>query len=243
MSLANNEILRPKQTKLTDFGLAKDIKSTSVYTSLAMEESNLPVAWTAPEGFSGRFSSRSDLFAFGVLLFEVFSWASMPYGICSAEHQCPLTILSHEEIEFALCVKKRTLLNHPAPCTSTFSDALKALMKLCFLEDAFSRPTFKKFQTFLNGAKSEIINVEVPDIVRFPPSFEDLESSFDDMKAGIVYPKQEVRYLSPRSPAYSGEENGRWEASKKANRPKMEPVYITQNGEGSTVPVISVTQL
>ncbi len=68
--------------KLSDFGLARDI-GANLYRSKDPENNVLPVAWTAPEAFDGDFSIKSDVWAFGVLIWEVFSWASYPYGQCS----------------------------------------------------------------------------------------------------------------------------------------------------------------
>ena len=48
----NETNLKPKRVKISDFGLAKDVKSYHIYKSRGNED-NIPVAWTAPEGFSG----------------------------------------------------------------------------------------------------------------------------------------------------------------------------------------------
>ena len=39
-----------------------------------------PIKWTAPEAFSEqKFDSRSDVWSFGVVLYEVFSYGKEPY--------------------------------------------------------------------------------------------------------------------------------------------------------------------
>ena len=39
-----------------------------------------PVKWTAPEGFlENRFSIKSDVWSFGVLLFEIFTFGEEPF--------------------------------------------------------------------------------------------------------------------------------------------------------------------
>ncbi|KAL0172386.1 hypothetical protein M9458_032697, partial [Cirrhinus mrigala] len=42
--------------------------------------SKIPVRWTAPEAFQHRkFSSASDVWSFGILMWEVMSYGERPY--------------------------------------------------------------------------------------------------------------------------------------------------------------------
>ncbi len=58
--------------KLGDFGLAKDVRGREKHEFLT-DEPDFPIFYTAPEGFRGTFSIKSDVWSFGVLTWEVFS--------------------------------------------------------------------------------------------------------------------------------------------------------------------------
>ncbi|XP_069317332.1 leukocyte tyrosine kinase receptor isoform X1 [Eulemur rufifrons] len=64
--------------KIGDFGMARDIYRTSYYRK--GDRALLPVKWMPPEAFlEGIFTSKTDSWSFGVLLWEIFSLGYMPY--------------------------------------------------------------------------------------------------------------------------------------------------------------------
>nr|XP_022323809.1 uncharacterized protein LOC111124864 isoform X1 [Crassostrea virginica] len=64
--------------KLGDFGLAKDILLHDYYRKEGT--ALLPIRWMPPEAFlEGYFSSKSDVWAFGVLMWEIFTSGFIPY--------------------------------------------------------------------------------------------------------------------------------------------------------------------
>lgn len=64
--------------KIGDFGMARDIYQASYYRKGG--RTLLPVKWMPPEALlEGLFTSKTDSWSFGVLLWEIFSLGYMPY--------------------------------------------------------------------------------------------------------------------------------------------------------------------
>uniref|UniRef100_A0A673ZB50 Tyrosine-protein kinase n=1 Tax=Salmo trutta TaxID=8032 RepID=A0A673ZB50_SALTR len=66
------------RVKISDFGMSRE-QQDGVY-SAAGGLKQIPVKWTAPEALNyGRYSTESDVWSFGVLLWETFSRGVTPY--------------------------------------------------------------------------------------------------------------------------------------------------------------------
>ncbi|NXG58566.1 LYN kinase, partial [Hemiprocne comata] len=63
--------------KIADFGLARVIEDNE-YT--AREGAKFPIKWTAPEAINyGSFTIKSDVWSFGILLYEIVTYGKIPY--------------------------------------------------------------------------------------------------------------------------------------------------------------------
>jgi serine/threonine protein kinase len=68
------------EVKLADFGLSRQLASDGGYYRVS-RRSLLPVKWMAPEALDDRkFSAQTDVWAFGVVLWEIYSNGKTPYG-------------------------------------------------------------------------------------------------------------------------------------------------------------------
>ncbi|XP_017466502.1 PREDICTED: ALK tyrosine kinase receptor [Rhagoletis zephyria] len=64
--------------KIADFGMARDIYRSDYYRKGG--KAMLPIKWMPPEAYvDGIFTAKTDVWSFGVLLWEVFSLGMMPY--------------------------------------------------------------------------------------------------------------------------------------------------------------------
>uniref|UniRef100_A0AAR2KME3 Tyrosine-protein kinase n=1 Tax=Pygocentrus nattereri TaxID=42514 RepID=A0AAR2KME3_PYGNA len=109
--------------KVSDFGMTRFVLDDQ-YTS--SEGTKFSVKWSAPEVVKyKKFSSKSDVWSFGVLMWEVYSEGRMPY-------ECR----SNMEVVDSLIAGQRLL--QPRLCPET----VYQLMQWCWKEKAEDRPSF-----------------------------------------------------------------------------------------------------
>ncbi|XP_037388075.1 proto-oncogene tyrosine-protein kinase Src isoform X2 [Pygocentrus nattereri] len=116
--------------KVADFGLARLIEDNE-YT--ARQGAKFPIKWTAPEAaLYGRFTIKSDVWSFGILLTELATKGRVPYpGMVNRE------VLDQVERGYRMPC--------PADCPSSMHD----LMLSCWRKEPEERPTFEYLQGFL----------------------------------------------------------------------------------------------
>ncbi|NWR71643.1 FLT3 kinase, partial [Centropus unirufus] len=78
LAARNILVTHGKVVKICDFGLARDVMNDSNY--IVRGNARLPVKWMAPESlFDRTYTMKSDVWSFGILLWEIFSLGVNPY--------------------------------------------------------------------------------------------------------------------------------------------------------------------
>uniref|UniRef100_T1IJ71 Tyrosine-protein kinase receptor n=1 Tax=Strigamia maritima TaxID=126957 RepID=T1IJ71_STRMM len=117
--------------KISDFGLSRDIYSSDYYR--VQSKSLLPVRWMPPESILyGKFTTDSDVWSYGVVLWETYSYGLQPYYGRS----------NQEVIEM---IRSRQLL----PCPDGCPPHMYSLMIECWHEVPARRPSFKEIHSRL----------------------------------------------------------------------------------------------
>ncbi|XP_022909012.2 tyrosine-protein kinase Abl isoform X2 [Onthophagus taurus] len=122
--------------KVADFGLARLMRDDT-YTAHA--GAKFPIKWTAPEGLAyNKFSTKSDVWAFGILLWEIATYGMSPYpGV-------DLTDVYH-------MLEKDYRMECPPGCPPKIYE----LMRQCWQWNAMDRPTFKEIHNALENMFQE----------------------------------------------------------------------------------------
>lgn len=120
--------------KICDFGLARDVYKDPDYVRKG--DARLPLKWMAPETIFDRvYTTQSDVWSFGVLLWEIFSLGASPYpGVCIDELFCRR-------------LKEGTRMRPPDYATNEIYQT----MLDCWLDRPTDRPTFAELVEHLGN--------------------------------------------------------------------------------------------
>ncbi|KAM8854132.1 tyrosine-protein kinase Fer isoform X1 [Synchiropus splendidus] len=122
--------------KISDFGMSRQ-EDDGVYSSSGLKQ--IPIKWTAPEALNyGRYSSESDVWSYGILLWETFSLGVCPYpGMTNQQ--------AREQVE------KGYRMSCPQRCPE---DVYK-VMQHCWQYNPEDRPKFSELQRELATIKKK----------------------------------------------------------------------------------------
>ena len=125
--------------KIADFGLSQKIYLQDYYRG--DETDAIPIRWMPLESIlQNKYTVESDVWAFGVLLWEIFSFALQPYYG-----------LSHEEVVKYL--KEGKVLQ----CPDNTPKSVYRVMISCWRPQAHSRPNFRTLYRELETIEKELV--------------------------------------------------------------------------------------
>ncbi|XP_042182534.1 tyrosine-protein kinase Fer isoform X1 [Oncorhynchus tshawytscha] len=122
--------------KISDFGMSRQ-EDDGIYSSSGLKQ--IPIKWTAPEALNyGRYSSESDVWSFGILLWETFSLGVCPYpGMTNQQ--------AREQVE------KDYRMSCPTKCP----EEIYKVMQKCWEYKPENRPKFADLQKELASIKKK----------------------------------------------------------------------------------------
>ena len=121
--------------KIANFHLARHLNGNKYYT--IEKGTPLAIKWTAPEGYtrtSNRLSIKSDVWSFGILLWELVTKGSLPYPN-----------MTNQQVREA--VTQGYCMPEPEDCPKPFYQ----IMLDCWKLNDDERPTFNNIQRYLLG--------------------------------------------------------------------------------------------
>ncbi|XP_044137061.1 platelet-derived growth factor receptor beta [Bufo gargarizans] len=164
LAARNVLICEGKLVKICDFGLARDIVRDSNYISKG--NTFLPLKWMAPESiFNNLYTTLSDVWSFGILLWEIFTLGGTPYPELPMNEQ------------FYNAIKRGYRMSKP----SYASEAVYEIMQKCWDEKFEKRPTFSSLVTLTGNlladgykqrykqVNEEFLRSDHPAVVRVRP--------------------------------------------------------------------------
>ncbi|XP_033847919.1 mast/stem cell growth factor receptor kita [Periophthalmus magnuspinnatus] len=127
LAARNILLTQGRVTKICDFGLARDITTDSNY--VVKGNARLPVKWMSPESiFECVYTFESDVWSYGILLWEIFSLGNSPYPGMPVD------------AKFYKMIKEGYRMDAPefAP------NEMYQIMRSCWDPDPVKRPPFRK---------------------------------------------------------------------------------------------------
>ncbi|XP_048348565.1 ephrin type-A receptor 6 isoform X2 [Sphaerodactylus townsendi] len=141
--------------KVSDFGLSRVLEDDpeAAYTTSG---GKIPIRWTAPEAIAYRkFSSASDTWSYGIVMWEVMSYGERPYWEMSNQ-------------DVILSIEEGYRLPAPMGCPAS----LHQLMLHCWQKERNHRPKFTDIVSFLDKLirNPSSLHTLVEDILVMPDS-------------------------------------------------------------------------
>ena len=124
--------------KISDFGMSRSLYESHYY--IICGHAILPIRWMATECFYGKFSAKTDVWAFGATMWEVFVLSKYE----------PYYEFDDRQLVADACKgPNRTLLSRPRECPVN----VYQIMTRCWVHDPSQRATFEELYEMLSSIK------------------------------------------------------------------------------------------
>ncbi|CAI8021519.1 Ephrin type-A receptor 4a (Fragment) [Geodia barretti] len=148
LAARNILVSHEEMCKIADFGMSRALQDTDYYVSRG---GKIPVKWTAPEALHyKKYSTASDVWSFGVLMYEIWSLGASPYFL-----------MTNNEVYDKIQSGYR--LPPPPGCPR----AVYQTMIGCWHPEPHSRPTFPDIQTVLQRPDFKLLTWTAEDVAAY----------------------------------------------------------------------------
>ncbi|XP_077158113.1 vascular endothelial growth factor receptor 2 [Paroedura picta] len=211
--------------KICDFGLARDIYKDPDYVRKG--DARLPLKWMAPETIFDRvYTIQSDVWSFGVLLWEIFSLGASPYPGVKIDE------------EFCRRLKEGTRMRAPDYTTPEMYQT----MLDCWHGDPKQRPTFSELVEHLGNILQASVHQDGKDYIVLPQTA--LLNIEED--SGLSLPTSPVSCLEEEeasdSPQFQYDSSSGMSEHRKGSIRKSRPVSVKTFEDVPIEPTIKVVQ-
>src|SRR5699024_5968083 len=144
LAARNILVFTKDKVKISDFGLSRALGvGKDYYQSNFNVNLKLPIAWCAPECINYlKFTSQSDVWAYGVTLWEMFSFGFQPWAALTGQQILEaLDQPNYQRLEQAECCPKEYY----------------QLMLKCWTDEPHLRPKFSEIVNLLPDCKPELL--------------------------------------------------------------------------------------
>eukprot|EP01117_Protostelium_nocturnum_P000513 TRINITY_DN10582_c0_g1_i1.p1 TRINITY_DN10582_c0_g1~~TRINITY_DN10582_c0_g1_i1.p1 ORF type:complete len:347 (-),score=103.19 TRINITY_DN10582_c0_g1_i1:82-1044(-) len=143
LSMRNIMLDLKYNAKVVDFGMTQKVSEQIDKSKFPNE----PVRWSSPEALQhNKFSFKSDVWSFGVLLWEIISWGQTPFSRMNSSEKIKEEVVNGN-------IEKHLIF--PA----NFSEEVLTIIKSCWAMDPNDRPSFKELSERLGLIKNNAIKV------------------------------------------------------------------------------------
>ncbi|GLV38614.1 Ror [Carabus blaptoides fortunei] len=158
LACRNCLVSRGPVVKIADFGMSRDVYTCDYYKIGGSRL--LPVRWMSPESVMyGRFTLESDIWSYGIVLWEIYSFGKQPY-------------YGHTNEEVVKLILQGIMLIPPEDCPTLIYDLMRACWKTeprdrIRFQDIFDKlekayENFEDRESTTSSQPSQVPEVEVP---------------------------------------------------------------------------------
>ncbi|KAK2187383.1 hypothetical protein NP493_167g01010 [Ridgeia piscesae] len=162
--------------KIADFGLTRNIPNNDYYKKTT--DGRLPVKWMAPEAlFDRKYTCKSDVWSYGILLWEIFTLGGNPYPSVPVERLFELLREGHR-------------MERPPYCSLEMYN----MMLECWNQYPGRRPSFSDLVQDLDRILTLSVNEEYLDLqpLQSPISSGTSDSQYSSMSISTAGSRQEI---------------------------------------------------